>query len=92
MAQPEFLIIGDSNVKRFYTRIGLAQAQNINFVQARNVNELSTAISSVSDAYKYVVLAFITNLIVDAASPAANDVDRASAVEEMYNTVIPLIR
>ena len=92
MAQPEFLIIGDSNVKRFYTRIGLAQAQNITFAQARNMNELSTAISSISDAYKFVVLAFITNLIIDAGDASANDVDRVSAVEEMFNTVVPLIR
>ena len=55
-------------------------------------NELDDAISSIKDCYKYVVLAFITNLIVDAGDTAANDVDSVSAVEEMFNSVIPLIR
>ena len=92
MSQPEFLILGDSNVKRFYTKLGLTQAQNITFVQARNLNEASGAIDSIKDCYKFVILAFITNLIVDAGEAATNDVDRVSAVEEMFNSIIPLIR
>ena len=90
--QPEFLIMGDSNVKRFYTRIGLTHAQNIEFVEARNMTEFKTALSSFKDSFKIVILAFLTNLIVDAGDSAANNVDRMSAIEELCNTVIPQIR
>ena len=91
-AQPEFLILGDSNVKRFYTKIGFTHAQNIEFVQARSMTEFTSALSSIKDSFKIVILAFLTNLIVDAGDTASNDVDRMSAIEELYNTVIPQIR
>ena len=92
MSQPEFLILGDSNVKRFYTKLGITQAKNICFVTARNLNEVSTAMTAINDCYKFVVLAFVTNLIVDAGDVTANDVDRISAIEEMFNTIVPLIQ
>ena len=92
MSQAEFLILGDSNVKRFYTKLGLTQSQNIDFVEARNMNEVTNAFTMIKDCYKFVIFACLTNLIVEAGSAATNDVDRLSAVEEMYNSVIPLIR
>ena len=92
MAQPEFLILGDSNVKRFYTRLGLTQAQNIEFAQARNMNEVTNALSTVKNCFKFVIFACLTNLIVDAGEAASNDVDRMSAIEEMFNSIVPLIR
>lgn len=90
--QPEFLIVGDSNVKRFYTKIGLTHSQNIEFVEARNMTEFTTALTAFKTSFKIVVLAFLTNLIVDAGDSATNDVDRMSAIEELYNTIIPQIR
>ena len=92
MSQPEFLVIGDSNVKRFYTKIGLSHAKNITFAQARNLSELSTAISSINDGFKFIILAFLTNLVIEAGDSATNDIDRVSSIEELYNSVIPLIR
>ena len=92
MAHPEFLILGDSNVKRFYTKLGLTQAQNIEFVQARNMNEVSSALTTIKNTYKIVVLAFLSNLVVDAGDAASNDIDRLSSIDELYNTVVPLIR
>ena len=91
-SQRELLLLGDSNVKRFYTKIGLTQAQSIDFVQARNMDEVSTALSAVKATYKIVVLAFLTNLIVDSGDAATNDVDRLSCIEETFNTVVPMIR
>ena len=88
----DLLILGDSNVKRFYTRIGLTQAQTLDFVQARNMTEVSTALGAFKTTYKIVVLAFITNLIIDSGDAAVNDVDRMSCIEETFNTVIPMIR
>ena len=90
--QPEFLIVGDSNVRRFYTKIGLVHARNIEFVEARNMTEFSKALGAFKDTFKIVVLAFLTNLIVDAGDSATNDVDRMSAIEELYNTIVPQIR
>ena len=91
-AQPEYLVIGDSNVKRFYTKIGMSHVQNLEFVEARNLAEFNTALSSFKNTFKMVILAFLTNLIVDAGDSATNDVDRMSAIEELYNTVIPSLR
>ena len=88
----ELLILGDSNVKRFYSRIGLTQAQTLDFVQARNMTELSTALTAFKSTYKIVVLAFLTNLVIDSGDSAVNDVDRMSNIEETFNTVIPMIR
>ena len=90
--QPEFLIIGDSNVKRFYTKIGLTHVQNIEFVEARNLAEFNTALASFKNTFKMVILAFLTNLVIDAGDSATNDVDRLSAIEELYNSVVPQIR
>ena len=92
MTQPEFLILGDSNVKRFYTKLGLTQAQNVCFVSARSLSEVNNAVTTFKDCYKFIVLAFLTNLIVDAGEAASNDVDRVSAIEEMLHSVIPMIR
>lgn len=90
--QRDLLILGDSNVKRFYSRIGLTQAQTIDFVQARNMGEVETALGSVKNSYKIVVLAFLTNLVIDSGSSASNDVDRQSNIEEAFNTVVPMIK
>lgn len=92
MSQPEFLILGDSNVKRFYTKLGLSQSQNIDFIEARNMNEVTNSLSAIKDSFKFVIFAFLTNLVIDAGDAASNDVDRMSSIEEMYNSVIPLIR
>ena len=88
----EYLLLGDSNVSRFYTKIGLSQAQNLAYVQARNVEEVSAALGNIQRSYKVVVMAFWSNLIVAAGEPASNDVDRMSAIEEVFNLVVPLIR
>ena len=88
----EYLVLGDSNVKRFYTKIGLSLAQNLDFVQARNVAEVSSALSSFKRSYRFVVMAFWSNLIVDAGETASNDVDRMTAIDEMFNSIVPLIR
>ena len=88
----EFLLLGDSKVKRFYTKIGLSQAQNIDFVQARNMDEVRTALSAIKNTSKFIILAFLTNLVVNAGDSAQNDIDRMSSIDEMFNSIVPLIR
>ena len=53
----EYLIIGDSNVGRFFTKIGLSHAQNLDYIPARNVEEVTNALGSIKRTYKYVVFA-----------------------------------
>lgn len=88
----EYLVLGDSNVNRFYTKIGLSQTQNLDYVQARNFDEVSTALNNIKRSYKIVVMAFWSNLIVTAGENSTNDVDRMSAIDDLFNNVIPLIR
>ena len=88
----ELLVLGDSNVNRFYTRIGLSQAQTLDFVQCRNISEVTTALASFKRSYKIVVMAFLSNLIVDTGETATNDVDRMSAIDDTLNNIIPQIR
>ena len=88
----EYLILGDSNVSRFYTKIGLTLAQNIDFIPARNVEELTSGLTKINRSYKFVIMAFWSNLVSSAGEAASNDVDRMSAIDDLFNQVIPLLR
>ena len=87
----DYLIVGDSNVRRFHSRLGL-QSHNLDFVQARSMEEAITAVNSVLPTYKFVIFAFITNLIVSAGDECANPVDRLASVDELFNTLLQLLR
>jgi len=86
----DFLIIGDSNVQRFYTRMGLT-AQSLDFVRARNMEEAKESFPHAKSTYKFIVLAFLTNLIVTAGEEGANPTERLTAIESLFNEVIPAI-
>lgn len=88
----DFLVLGDSNVGRYYTKIGLHQAQSLDFIQARNKEEVSSALTKITRNYKFVVMAFWSNLIVSAGENASNDIDRMSEIDESFNQIIPIIR
>lgn len=88
----EYLVLGDSNVSRFYTRIGLTMSQNLDFVQARNIEEVNSGLAKINRSYKYVVMAFWSNLVVAAGDSATNDIDRMSSIDDLFNQVVPLIR
>ena len=85
----EILIIGDSNVRRFYNKLG-RQVKMLAFVQARDLEEATTAMQSVTSDYKFVVFAFITNLIINAGEEGQNSVDRTSAISEMFDNLLTL--
>ena len=89
--QRDYLIIGDSNVRRFYSRLGL-QSHNLEFIQARSLEEATNALTSVLPTYKFIILAFITNLIVAAGDECSNPVDRLTAIDELFNTLLQLLR
>ena len=88
----EYLVLGDSNVSRFYTKIGLTMAQNLDFVQARNLEEVSSGLAKINRSYKFVVMAFWSNLIISAGEAASSDIDRMSSIDDMFNQVVPLLR
>lgn len=88
----EILIIGDSNVKRFYSRLGL-QAQNLDVVAARNYTEVAQAVqTSLKNSFKFIVLACITNLIIAAGDSGSCPKERLEAIEELFNNLMPLLR
>ena len=88
--QRDFLIIGDSNVRRSYAKLGL-QSNSINFVQARSYEEVSSSLSAVNATYKFIVFAFVTNLIINAGDECSCLVDRTNALEELFNTLLQLL-
>jgi len=90
----DFLIIGDSNVTRNYSRLGY-QAQSVAVVPARNLSEVTQALKeSVKATYTFVVFACITNLIIAAgeAVAGADSECRLASIMEMLNNILPLLR
>jgi len=90
----DILVIGDSNVQRYYTRLGQL-AQGMDFTRARNVEEMQQAFTAFKESkvvYKIIVLAFISNMIVSAGEEGSSPADRLSSIEGLFNEVIPIIR
>jgi len=87
----DFLIIGDSNVQRFYTRMGLT-AQSLDFIRACNVEEVKKSFDSIRNTYKFIVFAFLTNLIVTAGEDGAGPTERLSAIESLFNEILPAVK
>ena len=90
-ASRDYLIIGDSNVRRFYSKLGL-QSHNLNFVQARSFEEATTALTAVQPSYKFIIFAFITNLIVTAGDDCSSPIDRLSSIEDLFNNLLRLLQ
>ena len=87
----DYLIIGDSNVRRFYNKLG-RQVKTLEFVQARDYEEAVTALQSVNPSFKLVVFAFITNLIINAGEDGQDPSDRLSAISEMFNGLLQMLK
>jgi len=65
----EVLIIGDSNVERYLHHTGRLYCEQGDSVPARNLAEFNRAIHQIpADKYKMVVLAMLTNILVDAGN------------------------
>ena len=87
----EFLIIGDSNVRRFHLKLG-TQLKDVEFVQARTIEEVTGSLQAINTAYKFVVFAFITNLIVTASEEGSTPQERLNAIGELFSCLLPLIK
>ena len=87
----EFLVLGDSNVRRYYIKLG-TQVKNLEFVQARNLEEAETSLQSINVGYKFIVFAFITNLIVTAGEEASSAQGRLNAIQDVFDSLLTLIK
>jgi len=73
----QLLLIGDSNVRRYFDRLSGIVGSEVDFVQARNLQEWSeSAVPSCKKGYKIVTYSFLTNIIITAAKEGTNDDDR----------------
>jgi hypothetical protein len=71
-AKKELLIIGDSNVERNILHTGRLYCQLAESVPARNISELSKAVTQIQPSkHKAVVFAMLTKLIVSAGNSLA---------------------
>jgi len=86
----DFLIIGDSNVTRHYTRLGF-QVQNVSVVQARNKSEVISAFESIKASFKIIVFACLTNLIIAAGEEGSTSTERLDSISDCLNTMIPMM-
>jgi len=88
----DFLLIGDSNVTRNYTRLGY-QAQNVTVVSAKNQSEVEQAVKeAIKASYKIIVFACLTNIIISSGESGSNDADRLTSISDVLNTFIMLLR
>jgi len=82
------LLVGDSNVRRFFYQLGSAYTTTVDFYQARSLSEWSEAIPSCKKGYETVIFSFLTNLIVDAGRDGQNASDRMDAIDGVIRTVV----
>jgi len=86
----EVLIIGDSNVRRFYNKLG-RQVKLLEFVQARDFDEAEAALQSINPSYKFVVFSFVTNLIINSGENGQNRLDRINGIQEMFSNLLNML-
>jgi len=86
------LLVGDSNVRRYFDRLSSAYCNEVDFVQARNLTEWSEAAPTCKKGYQMVTFSFLTNLIIESGGSGANDSDRLDAIGPALRTVISAIK
>jgi len=84
----KLLLVGDSNVRRFFYQLGSAYTTTVDFCQARSVAEWSEAVPTCMKGYDVVVYSFFTNLIVDAGREGPKANDRLESIEAALRAVI----
>jgi len=89
MATPvrPYLIVGDSNCRRFYNKLGL-QSNEIDFLEARNQVELQTCLTSLKASYTYVIFSFLSNILISTAEDSSSNQDRLNVIEVVLDSVV----
>jgi len=88
----QLLLVGDSNVRRFFNQLGSAYSASVDLVQARNLTEWSEAIPACKRGYEIVVYSFLTNLIVDAGQDGPRPEDRLDSIDGVLKTVVTAMK
>jgi len=83
----QLLLVGDSNVRRYFDRLSGLVGAEVDYIQARNDAEWQQAIAGCKKGYKIVTYSFITNIIIDAAKDATSDEDRLDSISPVLRTV-----
>jgi len=83
----QLLLVGDSNVRRYYDHLSGLVGSEVDFVQARNDTEWQEAIPSCKKGYKIVTYSILTNIIINAATQGTNDGDRIELISPALRTV-----
>jgi len=83
----QLLLVGDSNVRRYFDRLSGLVGAEVDYVQARNDTEWQAAIPKCKRGYKIVTYSFVTNFIIDSARDANNDEDRLDLIGPSLKTI-----
>lgn len=90
--KPDILLLGDSNVGRYLGRLGLQVTNQVQYFQSRSMEEVKKGLDQVNSSFRFVIFAFVTNLLVAAGESASNSVDRSPALEEMLIELVQKLR
>jgi len=88
----QLLLVGDSNVRRYFDRLSGAYGAQVDFVQARSVPEWLEAIPSCKRGYSIVTYSFLTNLVISSASEGTSDDERLDLISPTIKTVITAMK
>jgi len=88
----QLLLVGDSNVRRYFDRLSGLVGSEVDYVQSRNESEWSDAIPKCKRGYKIVTYSFLTNVIIDAAKDGTNDDDRLDLISPTLKTIFTTMR
>jgi len=72
----QLLLVGDSNVRRYFDRLSGIVGAEVDYLQTRNIAEWKEAMPRCKRGHKIVTYSFLTNVIIDAAKDSNNDEDR----------------
>jgi len=88
----QLLLVGDSNVRRYFERLSMAYGTEVDFAQARNASEWAQVLPSCRKGYRIVTYSFMTNIIIDSAKEATTDDDRLDAISTSIKTIVTAMK
>jgi len=88
----QLLLVGDSNVRRYFDRLRGIVGSEVDFVQSRNTQEWLNAIPKCQSGYKIVTFSFLTNLIIDSAKDGTTDDDRLDLISPILRDIFLAMR
>jgi len=84
----QLLLVGDSNVRRYFDRLSGAYGAEVDFVQSRKDSEWLEAVPNCKKGYRIVTYSFLTNIIIDAARDGTSDDERVDLISPVLKTIL----